>query len=137
MDARSGSSRKGCLLGMVLIVVVTLLCLGSIIMLVEEGCMQEARNQLQDYPDSTLIDQTFNGWRAFGIGETVRVISTTDDEGTVRDWYHQGDVERGLAGIIRTGGFAYEYRDFESQADGGTIITLSNECKSDFLFRQY
>ena len=120
---------------MVIIAVITLLCLGSVIGLVEEGCLQEARNWLQDYPNSTLIDQTYSGWRAFGIGETVRVISTTDDEETVRDWYHQGDVDRGLAGIVRTGGFAFENRQFESQADGGTIVTLSNECKSDFLFR--
>jgi hypothetical protein len=119
---------RGCLISSVVILLgITLLIVG-IYVAVDASCVASAENWLPDYPGSTFVEQDYSWLRAFGIGETQRILYSTDEVEQVRLWYYRRDIAKGEAGESRAGGVAALNWAMTAHPDGGTTIILSSVC---------
>jgi len=65
----------------------TLICVLTLSVTIDSVCAREASEQIPPYPNSTVIRQSHTLFRPFGMGETVMVLETDDDQRDVLKWY--------------------------------------------------
>lgn len=82
----AGCSRRS-VLAVLLIMVLMLACLAGSALVTDSLCQQGFAKRLPLYPDAEVKWERHNFLSKFGMGETVLVLTTPDDEETVHDWY--------------------------------------------------
>lgn len=120
---------RGCLLSTLLMLIGVFGCMGTLYVVADNSCVQAANLWLPDYPGSRLVSQEQTWLRAFGIGETTRILYTTDDAEQVRRWYYQEDITKGSAGQSRDRNIAVlRWTVSPESQTGGALIRLFSSC---------
>lgn len=128
------TTARGCLIGMIAIVVGIIVCVGGYYGVVDISCVSQANDELPVYPGAVLAEENINTmFRTYGIGQTTRTYYTPDSEGDVRDWYINFSAEQ--AEDDRGQGFATtRWRFISAPNDEGTFIQLSSDCAAGLGF---
>lgn len=100
---------------------------------VDVSCVTQANRWLPDYPGAEFISEDYTFVRAWGIGETTRVLYTEDDSGTVRAWYSDRYRELDDEGYTRTDATARMRYVVRTADEGGSVITLLSNCSSGLV----
>jgi hypothetical protein len=130
-------SNKGCMIAMFFMLVGIVVCSASIYVAADVSCTNDARTWLEDYPESELITEDYTFFRAFGLGETTRVLYTADHANDVRNWYLTQDRARDAEGLRRNIGIArmnWQVTGADDR-DEGSYILLYSECAKNFVFQ--
>ena len=130
----SSTSRwRNRILAIVAVPVAMLLCLGVFSLTLDQLCYSGLTQRLPIYPGATVVFEEHNGLRAFGSGETLMLIETTDPVETVQEWYGRnagGAVRRmrqqGQQVLISLTTVNYSVIALED--DSGAQVTLSGIC---------
>ncbi|MDX1992326.1 MAG: hypothetical protein SF029_08055 [bacterium] len=118
---------QGCLISSVVILLGIVVLIVGIYIAIDASCVASAEDWLPDYPGSTFVEQDYSWLRAFGIGETQRILYSSDEVEQVRRWYFERDLAKGNAGASR-GGVAALGWAMTAHPDDGTTIILSSVC---------
>lgn len=132
MTRRRGRWSKG-LIALIAIPLVMLACVTITLLTLDNLCYTGLTQRLPIYPGATVVVERYNGFRAFGMGETIILIETEDPLETVRDWYGRnagGAVRRmqqqGQMVLVNMTETSYSATTAE---DGtGTQVLLSGVC---------
>lgn len=120
---------RGCLLGILMIVLGIIGCGSIFYVAVDTSCVSDADLWLVDYPNSRLQEETFSFFRPFGIGQTTRVLYSPDPINAVRDWYMDRDRRLIEAGNVKNRNYArMAYLLDNAPGDDGTVIALVSNC---------
>lgn len=128
--AHGGYSVRGCLSMFLVFAVGSLLCMGSVMVAADIGCVNNANTWLPDYPDAELVRQDYTMLRAFGLGETTRILYSTEELGVVRRWYQDTTTQLAVDGKTRVGVARANWRVTEPDDGNGALIILSQDCAS-------
>lgn len=71
--------------------IVFLLLLGFLS--VDQLCLNDARRRLPIYPGAVLVEETHNGLRSRGIGNTLMVYRSSDGQEMIEAWYQEHQIE--------------------------------------------
>ncbi|MEQ8674545.1 MAG: hypothetical protein RLP44_11330 [Aggregatilineales bacterium] len=118
---------------MVIIFAIFCICGATVYVGLDVSCYNDAQKWLPDYPDAELLSEDYTFIRAFGVGETTRILFTTDDEDTVEDWYFNRDQTTNATGARRDDGIGFMRWTVREAGWGGTQIVLYSECSSDII----
>lgn len=99
----------------------------TLFMGVDQLCLNDARRRLPIYPGAVLVQENHNGLRLRGIGNTLMVFSTPDDQETVEAWYQELQVE--LLKERRQQGISNLSNWYAPMENGqGTLIYYLSQC---------
>ncbi len=118
---------------LVIIFVIFSVCGMTVYVGLDVSCYNDAQKWLPDYPDAELVNESHTFVRAFGVGETTRILYTTDDQQTVYDWYFDHDQANNVTGARRDDGIGFMRWTVAENDGGGTQIVLYSECSSDII----
>lgn len=94
---------------------------------IDQLCVADAERRLPYYPGSERVEESHNGLRVRGIGNSLEVGFTPDDLETVQAWYDQLTIE--LLNSGRPRGVNNLIRRLEANAEGeGTFIFYLTQC---------
>ncbi|MEQ8672229.1 MAG: hypothetical protein RLP44_01265 [Aggregatilineales bacterium] len=128
--AQSGYSLRGCFTMVVVFLVGITFCMGSVLIAADVSCVSNASTWLPEYPDAELVSQDYTMVRAFGIGETTRILYTEEDLGVVRRWYQDTITDLAVEGKSRVGVARSNWRVTEPEDGNGSLIILAQDCAS-------
>lgn len=75
------------MLGCGVVMAAILLCMGAVTLAIDGACYSSLTQRLPIYPSATVVSERHNFIRAFGMGETVMVLYTSDPPDEVTSWY--------------------------------------------------
>ena len=94
---------------------------------VDQLCISDANRRLPYYPGAERFEETHNGLRVRGIGNTLEVVLTPDTPEQVEAWYRQRAIE--LLNSGRPRGVASLNHWHEANPEGeGTFIFYLSQC---------
>jgi hypothetical protein len=64
-----------------------ILFVGVLFFSLDQYCVYDSNKRLPKYPDAERIEETHNGLRPRGMGNTLEVFLTQDTQETVEAWY--------------------------------------------------
>lgn len=109
------------------------LCLLITVLTLDHLCYTGLSQRLPLYPGASVVFESHNGPRIFGMGQTLMILETDDPVETVREWYGinaggatrrmQQSGQRLLIGIADA-----SYSVITAEDGTGTQITLSGAC---------
>jgi hypothetical protein len=121
------------ILAVIAVPLVMLLCVGGVGLVLDGLCYAGLTQRLPIYPGATVVFEEHSGLRAFGSGETLMIIETSDPIDVVRDWYGRnagGAVRRmkqnGQEVLISLTSAQYSLVALEDNS--GTQIALNGVC---------
>ena len=82
----AGCSRRS-VLGVLMVMGLVVVCLIGSALVTDSLCQQGFARRLPIYPGAEVKWERHNFLSAFGMGETVLVLTTPDNAETVREWY--------------------------------------------------
>lgn len=94
----------------------------------DSSCRAQALAALPDYPGATLVSEQYTGLRAWGIGETLRILSSPDTPDTVTGWYRRQPDTWPLPGAAHTEENALVGWNVRDDGSGGSRIVLAGSC---------
>ena len=86
---RNNQTPKGCLRGILIIIVSVVLATGGCVAYLDVRCYEFAEDYFAAYPGAMQTNESYNMFRPLGMGETVRIYESMDDSTTIRTWYNQ------------------------------------------------
>ncbi|MBC7870991.1 MAG: hypothetical protein H7Y09_09155 [Chitinophagaceae bacterium] len=131
VDSMQGrrTTSKGCLIVGLGMLLGTLACISVIYFAVDNSCVSSANTWLPDYAGSQLVSEEHSWLRPFGIGETTRILYTTNAFDTVSRWYTRQDILNESQGKSRDGQIAQlRWATGRDQNTDGTVIALVSRC---------
>jgi len=131
VDSMQGrqTTLKGCLIVGLGMLLGTLACVSVIYIAVDTSCVSSANTWLPDYSGSQLVSEEHSWLRSFGIGETTRILYTTDTSGIVSRWYTRQDILNESQGKSRDGQIAQlRWAVGRDQNTDGAVIALVSRC---------
>jgi hypothetical protein len=129
-----GWGLRGCLFQLVVMTLAIMLCLSGITVAVDASCHRDSTRWLVDYPDSEVVSHEYTFIRAWGIGETTRMLYSPHDPTTVRLWYNNHNTEIASQGHVRGGGQAdMRWQIIENPDGDGTLIVLTTRCATQIF----
>lgn len=84
-----GASLRRTIIGTLAIIVGIIACTSSLIVGIDAACYNDINHWMPIYPDSEVIEVRYDFFRPRGMGNTLMIFYTPDDEHTVRQWYTQ------------------------------------------------
>jgi hypothetical protein len=63
------------------------LFVGALFLGMDQYCVSDANKRLPRYPDAQRIEETHNGLRPRGVGTTLEVFLSQDNQETIEAWY--------------------------------------------------
>ena len=111
-----------------LILFSTFACIIFLYIAVNQSCMNAAADWLPTYPGAEVVSEEYTWLKPFGIGDTTRIIYTTDGRQDVLGWYAENDNMLEDEGYKRASGFANLYWRLSSASEGGTNVRLISQC---------
>jgi hypothetical protein len=125
---------RSCFVFVILSPLLTFFCAVSVYAAIHIHCQQEANIWVLDYPGATLVSEDYTWLGAYSIGETVRVLYTTDSASDVRRWYITEYRRLGDEGKLRNSGLArIDYRVFDADDREGSFIYLFCNCSDELV----
>jgi hypothetical protein len=139
MDAgeRYQYSYRGCFVSMLLIIVAVFVIMTLIMLRTDYVCTRQAGLWTHVYPGATVVEESYSYLQMWGIGDSVRVLTSDEAATRVRMWYVDQDTEvskaTGKSRIGTLGTFATRISDNPD----GSLIVQSFECVPEFDFSPY
>lgn len=87
MDQQPYGCARRTVLGCLFIFVAMFACLASVVLVVDAGCYNSMVKKIPVYPGAQVVSIKYNLFRAFGMGETLALLNTSDSIDVVRNWY--------------------------------------------------
>ncbi|MBE0689033.1 MAG: hypothetical protein IH587_02780 [Anaerolineae bacterium] len=118
--------------GCLIIGLLTIGCLGSISILLDQACHGTLNRRLPIYPGAEVVTERHSFFTAFGVGETYMQLYSADAPDTVQPWYGRevGTYLRDAAinndPLLRLGSGQWRVRRDDSGE--GSEITLYGTC---------
>lgn len=102
-------------------------CVLSMVAAADELCHRDISRRQPLYPNAEIVERHYDFIRPRAIGTTTLILSTPDDEETVRQWMREVTLD--LLQREAFNGLATVMWDTEPDPDGsGTRIRLYSEC---------
>ncbi len=86
VDEKSASLRRT-IIGTLAIMVAIMICTVTLVTAVDTACYNDINHWMPLYPDSEVVEVKYDFFRPRGMGNTLMIFYTPDDETTVRRWY--------------------------------------------------
>lgn len=96
---------------------------GILFLSLDQYCIYDANTRFPPYPGAERIEETHNGLRPRGVGNTLEVFLTQDSQETVEAWYAELALEAVKSG--KTRGIANLSHWLKSDSKGTVIYNLS------------
>lgn len=120
-------SFKGCLFFILMVTVSIFACVSILYVSIDTSCRKDARKWLPDYPGAERVHEEHSWLTPFGIGQTTRVLFSTDPRQEIMQWYTENDKHMGQGGNAPSEFATMRWR--LSNAEDGTHIILTSECE--------
>lgn len=74
--------------GLIVVPIIIVSILAILFLGVDQMCINDANRRMPYYPNATQIEESHNGLRTRGAGNTLEIVETSDTLDVVEAWYN-------------------------------------------------
>lgn len=102
-----------------------LIFVGALFLGLDQVCVSDANKRLPRYPGAERIEETHNGLRPRGVGNTLEVFLSQDSSKTIEVWYAELALEAVQSGKTRGVANLSHWLEPDASGQGVRIYNLS------------